>query len=192
MKTRDHKPQLKINHNETEKKEVIEIIDLVKKGKQPIIVDSQKSLADFQKFALNYSPKRKPNLGVAMLPETPDSILNAITILKTSQPEEFEKYLILIFVKLYSAHLECCHQSYEMRRESAYGLDRTKDPLIYEFNLLSKKYPNTDEWIEIFSSGDSHSYVMSNKHLLDFPPIKKHIKIIEKVFKNIDEGVYWK
>lgn len=87
------------------------------KKRRKVITDfeSSRSLQIFRKFALNYSPTRKPNSGIAMLPETPDTVKRAIEILKTSQPKEFEKYLILIFVKLYSAHLECCHQSYEIR-----------------------------------------------------------------------------
>lgn len=165
--------------------------DTVKTRNNPIQLDSLKSIEIFKDFALSYSPTREPNSGVAMLPEPSDSVLGAIKISKTTQPTEFEKYLILIFVKLYSAHMECCHQSYEIRRQPPGGLDKSKDPLVYEFNDLTKKYSNKKR-IEFISSHIGYDYVMTHKHLLDFEPIKKHIKIIEQVQKNIEEGVYWK
>lgn len=154
-------------------------------------LDSLNGLELFKDFALDFSPTRKPNSGVAMLPETPDTVLRAIRIIKTSQPKEFEKYLTLIFVKLYSAHLECCHQSYEIRRQPTGGLDKEKDPLVYEFNELTKMFPK-DKRIEMISSAIGYEYVKSHKYLLDFEPIERHIEIIEQVHKNIEEGVYWK
>ena len=152
---------------------------------------SLKSLEIFKDFALNYSPTRKPNSGVAVLPEPSDSVLGAIEILKTSQPKEFEKYLTLIFVKLYSAHLECCHQSYEIRRQPPDGLDKKKDPLVCEFNDLTGKFTDKKR-IEFISSHIGYDYVMTHKYLLDFEPIKNHVDIIEQVQKNIEKGVYWK
>lgn len=154
-------------------------------------LDSLKSLEIFKEFALNYNPTRKPNSGVAMLPETSDPVLKAIETLKTSQPKEFEKYLTLIFVKLYSAHLECCHQSYEIRQQPPSGLDRVKDPLVCEFNDLTETFTDNKR-IEFISSGIVYDYVTSHKYLLHFEPIKKHIEIIEQVHKNIEDGIYWK
>lgn len=153
--------------------------------------DSLKSLEIFKEFALNYNPTRKPNSGVAMLPEPTDPVLKAIETLKTSQPKEFEKYLSLIFVKLYSAHLECCHQSYEVRRQPPGGLDRDKDPLVYEFNDLTEQFADNKR-VEFISSGIVYDYVKSHKYLLDFEPIKKHVEIIEQIHKNIEDGIYWK
>ncbi len=154
-------------------------------------IDSLTSIEIFKAFAIDYSPTRKPNSGVAKLPEASDSVLSAIEIIKTSQPKEFEKYLTLIFVKLYSAHLECCHQSYEIRRQSPSGLDREKDPLICEFNDLTGQFADKKR-IEFISSGIVYDYVNSHKYLLDFEPIKKHVEIIEQVHKNIEDGIYWK
>ncbi len=153
-------------------------------------LDSLKSLEIFKEFALNYEPTRKPNSGVAMLPKPSASILGAIETLKNSKPREFEKYLTLIFVKLYSAHLECCHQSYEIRRQPLGGLDREKDPLVFEFVTLSGKFADKKR-IEFISSAVVYDYVNSNKFLLDFEPIKERIEIIEQVQKNIEDGIYW-
>jgi len=153
-----------------------------------IDLDSLRSLEIFKDFAINYTPTRKPNSGVAILPKTPDSVIQAINILKFSNPKEFEKFLTLIFIKLYSAHLECCHQSYEIRRQPPNGLDKERDPLVYEFNNLTKKYP-FDKPIEFISSSIGYDYVKSHKYLMDFEPIKKHVDKIEHVQKKIEEGL---
>ncbi|MDZ7848172.1 MAG: hypothetical protein U5L96_16260 [Owenweeksia sp.] len=153
-----------------------------------INLDTLKNLEVFKDFAVNYTPTRKPNSGVAILPAIPDSVLQAMNTLKLSHPEEFEKYLTLIFIKLYSAHLECCHQSYEVRRQPPGRLDKEKDPLVYEFNNLINKY-SYDKPIEFISSSISYDYVKSHKYLLDFEPIKKHVDKIEHVQKKIEEGL---
>ena len=151
-------------------------------------LDTLESLEIFKSFALNYSPK---NESWAKLPEPSDTVLRAIDLVKVTYPQEYEKHLILIFLKLYSAHLECCHQSYDVRQHTPIGIDPEKDPLVYEFNDLTKYFP-VDKPIEFISSHLVHEYVLSNKHLVEFPPIKEHLQIIEQIEKNIEEGVYWK
>lgn len=168
---------------------VIKSTDTLETVEKSPELDSLKSLETFKEFALNYNPTRKPNSGVAMLPEPTDPVLKAIETLKISQPKEFEKYLTLIFVKLYSAHLECCQQSYEIRKQPPGGLDKVKDPLAYEFNDLIKKY-SYKKPIEFISSSIGFEYVQSHRYLLDFEPIKKHIEIIEQVHKKIEDGKY--
>ncbi len=156
--------------------------------KEEIEPDSLKSIQMFRVFSESYSPTRKPNSGVATLPETPDTVLQALEVMKKSEPKEFEKYLTLIFIKLYSAHLECCHQSYEIRKLPLGNLDKNREPLIYEFNILANKYIEGNP-IEFISSSIGYDYVKSNPHLLGFEPIKKHIEIIEQVHKKIEQGM---
>ena len=149
--------------------------------------DSFNSLAIFKDFSENYSPA--PILGVAKLPDLPNDVLSAMRVVKSSQPEEFEKYLTLIFVKLYSAHLECCHQSYELRKQNPRGIDPDRDPLVYEFNTLSNYFP-TDKPVEFIPSSIGFDYVESHPYLLEFEPIKKHIELINGVHKNMESGTY--
>jgi hypothetical protein len=164
--------------------------DTTNSSEDPTGLDSLGNLEVFKSFALNYSPTRKPNVGVAKLPALPDSVLSAMTLMKNTQPKEFEKYLTLIFIKLYSAHLECCQQSYEVRKQPAIGLDSHKDPIVYEFNSLAKMYSARDR-VDFISSDIGYDYVKSHKHLLDFEPIKQHVGIIEQIHNNIENGVYW-
>jgi hypothetical protein len=179
-----------IDTNEMKVKVSAQADDAMKISEEVAESESLKSLETFKEFAQNYSPSRKPNSGVAMLPETPDSVLSAIRVVRDSQPKEFEKYITLIFVKLYSAHLECCHQSYEVRKEPQSGLDQEKDPLVYEFNNFTKKYP-AGMRIEFISSSLVYDYLISHRYLLELESINKHFEIIEQVNKNIEAGAYW-
>ncbi|MGV9012883.1 MAG: hypothetical protein ACOH13_09850 [Flavobacteriales bacterium] len=165
--------------------------DITEVKKDTVNSDSSKSLEILKTFAEAYSPTKQPNAGIAKLPEAPDSVLRAISIVKASQPKEFERYLTLIFVKLYSAHLECCHQSFEIRKQPSRGLDKERDPLAYQFNTLTKKFPD-DKPIELISSGIGYDYVKEHTYLLRFEPIQKQVTIIEQIQKNIEDGVYWK
>ena len=191
QKSNTSQEAITVHRPESKPKTILKNTDTVETAEKSSELNSEKSLDIFTEFALNYSPTRKPNSGVAMLPEPSDSALRAIEILKTSHPKELEKYLTLIFVKLYSAHLECCHQSYEIRRQPLGGLDRDKDPLVCEFNDLTKQFADKKR-VEFISSSIAYDYVSSHIYLLDFKPIKKHIEVIEQVHKNIEDGVYWK
>lgn len=152
----------------------------------PDTIDTNESLEIFRDFSLNYSPS-----GFSFLPEASDTVLKAMNRLKVEQPDEFEKYLSLIFVKLYSAHLTCCHQSYEVRKQPPSGLDKERDPFVYEFNQLAKTFPEGKR-IEFISSHLGYDYVKANPHLLAFKPIKEQVEIIEQINQNIKKGVYWK
>jgi len=176
------------NTIEAEVKMAISGSDTLNTKKEVIEPDSLKSIKIFRTFSENFSPTRKPNSGVATLPETSDTVLQALEVMKKSEPKEFEKYLTLIFIKLYSAHLECCHQSYEIRKLPLSGnLDKNRDPLIYEFNILANKYVEGKP-IEFISSSFGYDYVKSNLHLLGFDLIKKQVEIIEQFHKNIEQG----
>lgn len=165
--------------------------DITEVKKDTVNSDSLKSLEILKTFAEAYSPTRQPNSWIEKLPEAPDSVLRAISIVKASQPKEFERYLTLIFVKLYSAHLECCHQSYEIRKQPSRGLDKKRDPLVYEFNTLAKMFPDGKP-IELISSDIGYDYIKTHKYLLSFEPIGKQVTIIEQIQKNIKDGIYWK
>jgi hypothetical protein len=67
-----------------------------------------------KEFAKTYSPNNKPNQGPALLKSVPDSVVHAFEVLRATNEKDCEKYLTLIFLRLYRAHLECCNQSYEV------------------------------------------------------------------------------
>ncbi|MBP6391818.1 MAG: hypothetical protein KA175_14380 [Flavobacteriales bacterium] len=100
-----------------------------------------------------------------------------------------EKLLTLLFLKVYRAHLECCHQSYDLRT-SPIGSDRNKDPLVFQFVELLK-YQQGDVRLDFISSEIAFNHVAANKTLLNDPRVRQEHDAILTIRKNIDEGIYW-
>jgi hypothetical protein len=152
---------------------------------------SQNHLKLAKKFAEAYSPNLVPNTGVAEVPSVPDSVLAAFKALGTINKADEEKYLTLIFLKLYRAHMQCCHQSYELRKKLATNIDSVTDALLYEYNLVTKQY-SLDEPIEFVPSHIVQSWVDSNKHLLKYNQIRMEYDKIKMIEDSIAKHLYWK
>tara|TARA_B100000809_G_scaffold265497_1_gene324510 strand:- start:50 stop:559 length:510 start_codon:yes stop_codon:yes gene_type:complete len=146
-----------------------------------------KNIEIVKEFSESYSPTSKPNHGIAQLDSIPNHVIQAFRNIENKKEEE--KYLVLIFIKLYSAHLQCCHQSYDTRGSHP-TIDKEKDPLVYEFNLLTKYY-KFDKPIEFISSSLAYDWIQDNPHLLEYNKIKEQVVIIEQILKNVEKGVYW-
>ncbi len=134
-----------------------------------------------KKFAENYKPVSNSEFGIATLTNIPDSIVYSFRQLRLHSNNEYVKYLTLILVRVYRTHLKCCHQGYEMRNKpSGKGIDSIADPLLYEFNLISKTFENNKP-IEFINSGIGHSWLEENKQLLKYDRLKKEYEEIEKI-----------
>lgn len=131
-------------------------------------------------FAEDYKPVSNTELGIALLTDIPDSIAYSFRQLRLNGNNEYVKYLTLILVKLYRTHLKCCHQGYEIRNKPRKGIDSIADPLLYEFNLISKTFDNNKP-IEFINSGIGHSWLEENKQLLKYDRLKKEYEEIEKI-----------
>jgi hypothetical protein len=149
------------------------------------------NVSALRQFAENYEPKNDSNQFAANLPSVPDKIKNSFPTLRQKNKKELEQYLTLIFLKIYRSHMECCHQSYELRTSKAtHMIDSIGDPLIYEYNLIIKKYnPNT--LIEFVPSNIGYDWTKKNPSLLKYNAIKKEYDIIKQIETNIDKGIYW-
>lgn len=150
-----------------------------------------KDLIIVRNFAEQYNPSFESNMGVPALGNIKNEVINAIKELRGASKVELEKYLTLIFIKLYRAHLECCHQSFELRLSDKTYIDQNQDPLLYEFNLIIKMFKQ-NEMIPFISSRISYDYVMSHSYLLEYNKIKSEIKIIDRLLDKINKGIYWK
>ena len=126
-------------------------------------------------FAENYAPDRE---SPAQLENVPAEVVLAFEKLRKSDPSSCEKYLALVFVKLYRSHLECCNQSYELRTKPLGGIDKAADPLLFEFNSLTKMLDSSKP-IEFISSGRPYNWVKERAYLLNDPSIKKEVAIIK-------------
>lgn len=131
-------------------------------------------------FAENYEPQKE---GV----DVPAHVVEAFTHLKTEDLSACEKYLALIFIKLYRAHLECCNQSYDLRLKFSLRIDRVVDPLLFEFNSITKMY-DMDKPIEFISSAMAYDWVKAHTYLRNDPAIKKEFAIIKRRKTEIRQG----
>jgi acyl carrier protein len=152
-----------------------------------IEIDSISSIQLIMQFSEDFTPSES----FATLPEITDTIYRAFEIAKSVNYNAYEECITLIFIKLYRAHLECCHQSYEVRKQRPDKLNKLRDPLVYEFLNFSKGYQEGKR-LEFISSSIGYTYVKQNPHLLENNQIKEQYDIIKKISKNIEDGVYWK
>ena len=138
-----------------------------------------------KRFAEKYKPISNSELGIALLTNVPDSIVYSFKQLRIHGNNEYVKYLTLILVKVYRTHLKCCHQGYELRNNThGKGIDSIADPLLYEFNLISKIYDNINR-IEFINSAIGHTWLEENKQLLEYDKLKKEYLEVEKIGNGI-------
>lgn len=159
----------------------------------PSVLDNDSLLALLsraKRFAENYRPISSSESGIALLNNIPDSIVYSFKQLRLHGRSEYEKYLTLIFLKIYRTHLQCCHQGFELRNSIKKGnIDSLTDPLLYEFNLISNFFDNSNT-IEFINSGISINWLEKNKKFLEYDEIKKEYEIFLKIYKDIDKGIY--
>ena len=138
-------------------------------------------------FALNFSPK-----GASALDSIPENIVKGFRELRNIDKKVHEKYVTLIFTKLYAEHLQCCHQSYIIENfpadKSEY--DFNKLTMVNEFAFMSN-YLDDEQLPEIWSSGIIEKWLTENPELLEFEPIGKYNQFIKTVSEKIKNGDYW-
>ena len=151
----------------------------------PSIAKSEPSkinLADLRtirKYAESYEPKPEKNTVIASTPKPNEKVLQAISNLANSPLREHEKYVVLIFLRLYRFHTEHFKQGYALGRNT---LDK-------EFYRLTGESYDPEGEPEF--SGLAPYWVEKNPGLLKYPLIEKEMKRIEKagekIKKELDE-----
>ncbi len=147
--------------------------------------DTKKIVMEFsEQYTLNRSEK---------LDSIPIRIIKAFKELRTIDKDAHEKYVTLIFTKLYAEHLQCCHQSYIIenfpRKVSDYDFDKLT--MVNEFAFMSG-YLNKDNFPEIWTSEIVEKWLTENQKLLKYESIKKYNQQIRTISKKIANGDYWK
>lgn len=111
-----------------------------------------------RQFAEEFSPDTTTQNGLSKMNDFPDSIVKAFKELRLDLKNQ-EKYLTLIYLKVYRGHLQCCHQSYELRKKTNIkGIDSVADPLLFEYNFITKQFDNKRR-IEMITSGIADIWV---------------------------------
>ena len=152
-------------------------------------ISHQDNLEIARQFAVDFLPDTTMQGGMKKMNNFPDSVVKAFKAIRLDRHNQ-EKYLTLLYLKIYRGHLQCCHQSYEIRvKPYVVGIDSIADPLVFEFNLITKQFDNNKR-IEMITSGLAHSWVESNKRLLKYDLIKKEYKTIKEIEENITKRKY--
>ena len=143
---------------------------------------------DFKKivtgFAQKYSPKSSENLD-----SIPIEVIKAFTELRTIDKDAHERYVTLIFAKLYAEHLTCCHQSYIIANRDNNDFDKNKVSMVNEFAYISG-YLDYEKPPEVWGSGIFEKWIRGNPKFLDYEEIKIEVDKINEITKNIEDGVY--
>ena len=160
-------------------------------SKTELITQAESEIRDYKKeisaFSLNFSPK-----GASALDSIPVNIIKGFKQLRTIDKNAHEKFVTLIFTKLYAEHLHCCHQSYIIEHfpaeKSEY--DFSKLSMVNEFAFMSK-YLDKEQLPEIWTSGIIEKWLAENQRLLKYEPIAKYDQFTKTVAKKIANGDYW-
>jgi hypothetical protein len=141
-------------------------------------------------YAKNYQPDSSSYRGIGKLENIPDSVVQAFKVIRRTDTASHERFLTLIFLKLYLDHLRCCHQSYEVRNNPGRSIDSVADPLLYEFIVSTRLFDFT-EHVEFVSSAIGETWVSKNPALLGYPEIKEVVSKMRPVEDSIAKGLYW-
>lgn len=133
-------------------------------------------IAVIKEFAENYEPKSTNKEVIPSPPLPNDRIFQAVSNLANAQSRKHEKYVILIFLRLYRFHIEHFKQSYELGREN---------PLTKEFFRIIKSIDY--QKAEIMPSYLAHNFVKDSPDFLNYDLIVKEMKRIEKAENKRDK-----
>ena len=126
-----------------------------------------------KRFAESYEPKSTKNEVIPPPPCPNEKVVRALKALAESQTREHEKYIVLMFLRLYRFYIEHFQQSYNL--ESI-----PDNPLTLEFFRLAKLDYQKDEDEQSSVAAD---WVDRNPQLLDYALIKKEMIRIDKASK---------
>lgn len=74
-------------------------------------------VAILKEYAESYEPKSTEKQVIASPPVPNEKVLQTVSNLANTQSREHEKYVVLIFLRLYRFHIENFKQSYELGRD---------------------------------------------------------------------------
>ncbi len=103
-------------------------------------IHPQNNLNIVKQFVEEFLPDTIIQNGMRKMNTFPDSVVKAFKALRLNRQKQ-EKYLTLLYLKIYRGHLQCCYQSFELRKKpNIIGIDSIADPLLFEYNLITKQF----------------------------------------------------
>jgi hypothetical protein len=157
------------------------------KADMPAYEDQAVDSLVIKAFAEGYTPDTAKRT-IVHLPTPPGFVLEELKKLRQVDPDLAGKYLTLIFLKVYRSHLECCRTGYDLRSigPDKVGIDSITDPLLYEFNSITRFFDPRKN-IEFYNSGYAERSVERSPHLLNYDPIRKEYDRIVQIHRALEE-----
>ena len=127
-----------------------------------------------RRFAEMYEPKSTNQQVIPSPPVLKEKTLHALNALVADKERIHEKYIVLIFIRLYRFHLEHFNQSYDLAEDP-------ENALTQEFRRLLGSPRH-----EVLLSQVAEDWVKRTPELLKYSPIKKEMVRIEKAHRRIN------
>ncbi len=131
-------------------------------------------VAILRNYAESYEPKSTKAQVIPAPPIPNEKVLQIISHLADTQSREHEKYIVLIFLRLYRFHIEHFKQGYELGRDNRL----TKE----FFRLIG--YVNYRQ-AEIITADEAYTYAAKKSELRKYPLVEKEIIRIKKAEEKI-------
>ena len=151
--------------------------------KNPVTVCENSDLKFLKKIAINYAPhdSSMPN---SFCFHKPPAVLtkaqsDTMSCLAAKKDKEVEKYLTLIYLKLYNANLEHCLSSWYIDKKSQY---------FWAFRKYFTPKFNQEHLREVYLNSFGYFWVKENPELLNFKPISVQFTIIENRLAEIESN----
>src|SRR5688572_25531870 len=152
---------------------------------QPVKTNSPKlpspitpaDLDNLKRYAESYEPKSTKDQIIPSPPFIDEPVLRALKGLSDSQSREHEKYIVLIFLRIYRFHIEHFSQGYDLSEPPG-------NPLTQEFfRLIGHQKAEMDH------SALAVDWVEENPELLEYPLIKSELVRIVKARKRVEAAL---
>lgn len=143
----------------------------------------------FEQYALNYKPMQTVNSANIALPQINDTLKFAIDSLFKIDTSNLRRWTALILIKQFFHHLECCHQSYELRNgyDENGKLDKATNPVLFAFLNLTNQMEIGSSKNEFLSSGFIYDYLVVHTELANNKYIKPYFDRVNKIERNAEK-----
>lgn len=141
-----------------------------------------------KQYAESYSPEVKDGKMTSLLIEKPPkNVEEAIAKLAKEKVKEHEKYMFLIFLKLYDAHLTYTHQAHDLRPDEEIPYKIPANALVREFCRLQNVYVTYSESIP---SSMAYDNLEDKKSLMDdYQPLTDEYNKVQQDLKNPENKI---
>lgn len=137
-----------------------------------------------KKYAINYTPKNEINQPPDTLPIPSKEVRGSIILLDSKNKNFVKLYTCLIILKIYYAHLQCCNQSYELRK---YPKNDTTNNIILYYCLKNTGFYDYNENPEFIPSSFVYDRIKEKKLFSGSKIITKEVKFIDELLSEIEK-----